>query len=291
MLRFGSALIQTVRDLDPFALPVDLLFPGRTVEDLREHADLLAPHHVDFDAGSILLGVQSHVVRIGGLVILIDTCIGEHKPRAQRRDWHQRQATGYLERLSALGLTPDDVDIVLCTHLHADHVGWNTQWVDGRWVPTFPRARYLISRDEFEQWQAAETNEAGRHNHGSFIDSVAPIVEAGQADLVEDGFALADGVTLMALPGHTRGQLGLCLCHGERRAVFSADAVHTPVQVFRPDWASRFCSDQDRAIATRRSLFEAAADRDDLLLPAHLRHVSAMRIRRTGGGYRPEFVP
>lgn len=291
MLEFGAAVIDTIVDLDPFALPIDLLFPGRSIETLRPLEATLAPHHVDFNAGHILLGVQSHLVRLGGRNILIDTCVGEHKPRPRRADWDQREATGYLERLAAKGLEPEDIDILLCTHLHADHIGWNTRLIDGRWVPTFPKARYLIGKAEYAQWLAEEEKAPGAHNHGSFSDSVMPVVDAGQAELIEDGFGLGPGLSLAALPGHTSGQLGLCLCQDNRRAFFCADAVHTPIQVFHPDWASRFCSDPQEAIATRLSLFERVADTEDLLIPAHLRHFAAMRILRGGDGYRPEFIP
>ncbi len=291
MFTFGSARITTISDLDPFPLPVDLLFPGKSVETLRPLEAELAPHHVDFDSGSILLGVQSHLLQVGGLNVLIDTCVGQHKPRPRRADWHQRAATGYLENLARAGLRPEDIDIVLCTHLHADHVGWNTQLIDGRWVPTFPNARYLMGRAEFAQWRAEEEQAPGQHNHGSFVDSVMPVVEDGRAEFVDEGFSLAAGLDLVALPGHSRGQLGLCLCQQERRAIFCADAIHTPVQVYHPDWASRFCSDPERAISTRRALLEQAVARQDLLIPAHLRHFAAMQVRRDAhGNYHPVFV-
>ncbi len=290
MMNFGTATIETISDLDPFALPIDLLFPDRAVESLEPHRQALAPHHVDFNNGQILLGVHSHLLRIGGRTILIDTCIGEHKPRPRRPDWHQRASTRYLERLARTGLRPEDIDIVMCTHLHTDHVGWNTKLVDGRWVPTFPNARYLIGRTEFAHWQAEEKASPGVHNHGCFSDSVMPIIEAGLAEFVDDGFEIASGLSLMALPGHTPGQLGLCLCHGSQKAFFCADAVHSAVQVFHPDWVSRFCSDPATAITTRQDLFDRVAGTGDLLIPAHLRHFSAMRIEATNAGYVPGFV-
>lgn len=290
MFTFGDAKIDTITDLDPFVLPIDLLFPGRSLEVLRAHEDLLAPSHVDFESGTVLLGVQSHLLRVDGLTILIDTCIGEHKPRPRRADWHERQATGYLNRLADAGLRPEDVDIVLCTHLHADHVGWNTMLSDGRWIPTFPRARYLIGRTEFDRWKAEEQRLPNTHNHGSFADSVMPVVEAGLAEWVDDGFELGKHMSLIALPGHTAGQIGLCLCHGERRAFFCADAIHSPIQVFRPEWASRFCTDPEAAVATRLSLLERVADTDDILIPAHLRDHIAMRITPGSTGFLPEFI-
>jgi glyoxylase-like metal-dependent hydrolase (beta-lactamase superfamily II) len=292
MLSFGPARMSAIGDLDPFALPIDLLFPGRSIETLRPHEADLAPHHVDFDTGRILLGVQSHLLQIGTLTILIDTCIGEHKPRPLRADWNARVASGYLDRLAAVGLSPDDIDIVMCTHLHADHIGWNTRLVDGRWVPTFGKARYLIGRSEFDHWRTEEEKAPGSHNHGSFSDSVMPLIEAGCVDLVEDGYELCQGLNLIALPGHTGGQLGLCLCHQQQQAFFCADALHSPVQVFHPDWATRFCTDPQAAIATRRGLLARAVETGALLIPAHLRHFSAMRILfDVDGIYRPEFVP
>lgn len=292
MLNFGTATIDAISDLDRFALPIDLLFPGRSVETLEPHRAALAPYHVDFDAGEILLGVHSHLLRVNGRTILIDTCVGEHKPRPKRPDWDQRAATGYLERFARAGLRPEDIDIVMCTHLHTDHVGWNTQLIDGRWVPTFPNARYLVGRTEFDHWQAQELASPGVHNHGCFSDSVLPIIEAGLADFVEDGFDIGGGVSLTALPGHTPGQLGLCLCHGTQQALFCADAVHSPVQVYQPEWASRFCSDPAMAVDTRLKLFDRFADTSNLLIPAHLRHYSAMRIQSSNsGGYVPDFMP
>src|SRR5690606_29853570 len=165
--------------------------PGATGEALRPFEATLAPDHVDLARGNILIGLHSLLLRVGGLNILIDACVGEQKHRPRRADWHQRAGTGYLDRLRAAGVAPEEIDIVLCTHLHADHVGWNTRMDNGRWVPTFPKARYLIGRDELAHWQAEEAAEPGRHNHGSYADSVLPVIEAGQSELVDDGFELA----------------------------------------------------------------------------------------------------
>ena len=124
---YGSATVHRVVDIDPFALPLSFLFPGATLEALGPTRDVLAGSHIDLQTASVLLAIQSHLIRFGGKTILIDTCVGEHKPRPARADWHQRVSTRYLANLAAAGCTPDDVDIVMCTHLHADHVGWNTR--------------------------------------------------------------------------------------------------------------------------------------------------------------------
>lgn len=291
MLTLGAATVERVIDLDPFALPLGLLFPGAEIEAIRDAEPWLAPHHVDFAAGNVLLGVQSHLLRVGGLTILIDACVGEHKPRPRRADWHDRAATGYLARLAASGVRAEDVDLVLCTHLHADHVGWNTRMENGTWVPTFPRARYLASRGELDHWAAAEAAEPGVHNHGAWTDSIAPIIEAGRMEAMDDGASLGPGLSLMPLPGHSPGQVGLCLRHAEGRAIFCGDAIHSPAQLRRPDWCSAFCADRDQAAATRIALLEDAHADGALILPAHLRGPLALRAAPAGeAGWRPDFV-
>jgi glyoxylase-like metal-dependent hydrolase (beta-lactamase superfamily II) len=291
MFDLGNATLEKIVDIDPFRLPLNFLMPAADIEALRPHRALLEPHHVDFDSGEVLLGLHSLLLRVGGLTILIDACVGEHKPRPRRADWHDRAGSGYLERLAAAGVRPEDVDIVLCTHLHADHVGWNTRLENGRWVPTFPRARYLIGGTELAHWQAEEARDPGRHNHGAYTDSVLPVVEAGLVETVEDGFEVGRGARLIGLPGHSPGQIGLCLdCAGGRQAFFCGDVVQSPVQVLRPDWSSQFCSDKDMATRTRVDLFERAAEADSWVIPAHLRHARAMRILRDAAGHKPEFV-
>ncbi|WP_040608915.1 MBL fold metallo-hydrolase [Pseudooceanicola batsensis] len=291
MLTFGAARIDKITDLDPFVLPATLLLPGRDLSELQGEAALLCPHHVDFDAGTLLISVHSFLLRVNGLNVLIDTCVGECKPRPRRADWDNRRATGYLERLAKAGVRPEDVDIVMCTHLHADHVGWNTRLEDGRWRPTFPNARYVMGLHELEHWQAEEAAAPGAHNHAAFADSVLPIVEAGLAETVTDGFSLSQGMDIIPLHGHSPGQIGLVLeGGGNGRAVFCGDAIHSPVQVFRPDWSSGFCHDPAQAAKTRKDLLERAAEEDLLLLPAHTRSAYGFRIRRDGNGHRPVMV-
>ena len=290
-MRFGEAEILTVVDDGRFALPFDFIFPDGNLAALAGERASLAPDHVDFEARTVLLGMQSHVVRVGGLIVLVDTCVGEHKPRPRRPEWDRRAASGYLANLAAHGLSPDDVDVVLCTHLHVDHVGWNTRLENGRWVPTFPRARYLMGRAELDHWTAvrAAAPEADAVNHGSFDDSVLPVVEAGRADLVEAGHAVGPGLTLLPLPGHSPGQLGLRLQTGERAAVFCGDAIHSPVQVFQPRWSSAFCDDPELARTTRLGLLEEAAENGTMLVPNHLRGATGMHVHRRGAGFAPAY--
>ena len=283
----GKATIQRIVDIDPFALQLGFLLPGASLEALGDHKGALGGQHVDWANGAILLAVQSHLVRAGGKTILIDTCVGEHKQRPARAEWHNRASTRYLANLKACGCTPDDVDIVLCTHLHADHVGWNTRLENGQWVPTFPKARYLMSLREVEQ-RATEAAARPEANHGSYQDSVLPVLDRGAATFVDAGDEIVDGGTILALPGHAPGQIGLELREGDGTDVFCGDAIHTPAQVFRPEWSSAFCHDGAQAITTRTALLARAADENLRLVPAHLRGDS-LRIRRTKEGFVPVF--
>ena len=290
-MKLGPATVERVVDLDPFALGLSFLFPAARLDDLRSHAALLAPDHVDFETGDLLLAVQSFVLRVNGLTILIDSCVGEGKERARRKDWHRRTGAGYLQALAAAGVTPADVDIVLCTHLHADHVGWNTRLENGRWIPTFPRARYMIGDAELTAWQVEEALAPGVANHGAYADSVLPVIEAGLVETVTDGFEITRGLTVLPLPGHSPGQIGLDLDYGEsRHALFCGDAIHSPVQVFRPEWTSAFCSNPEQAVASRMGLLERAAQDGSLIAPSHIRNAMGFRVERCGCEFRPSFV-
>jgi glyoxylase-like metal-dependent hydrolase (beta-lactamase superfamily II) len=202
-----------------------------------------------------------------------------------------RSGSGYLEGLANAGLRPEDVDIVLCTHLHADHIGWNTRLDNGRWVPTFPKARYLTGGKDLAFFRAQEQANPGVSNHGSFSDSVLPVEEAGQMETVEDGFDLGRGLSIVGLPGHSPGQVGLDLLFGAgEHVIFCGDAIHSPVQVYKPEWATRFCADAGTAVTTRMALMEQSADDGAMLLPSHLRNAMAMRIRRCNRGFEPILI-
>jgi len=282
--------IARVIDLDPFVLSFGFFFPDTTLAALTPARELLAGTHIDWPNETVLLAVQSHLVRFAGKTILIDTCVGEHKRRPARPEWHQRASTRYIANLAAAGCAVDDVDIVMCTHLHADHVGWNTRLESGRWVPTFPKARYLMGKAEVEHF-AGEAAANAQANHGSYQDSVLPVIERGLATLAQPSDEIVDGGKLLPLPGHTPGQIGLELDAGkDGRIVFCGDAIHSPAQVVLPDLSTRVCFDKALAAQTRRKLIERAAAEDLRLIPGHLRG-SAMRIRAEKTGFVPDFAP
>jgi glyoxylase-like metal-dependent hydrolase (beta-lactamase superfamily II) len=289
MREAGGATIDKIIDLDPFDLALTTFFPAASMAPLEADRDLFARDHVDYARGTVRIAIQSHVVHIGGATILVDTCVGEHKDRPQRPDWHRREGTSFLQRLAAAGCSPDDVDIVFCTHLHADHVGWNTRLESGRWTPTFPNARYLVGETELAFWEEAAARSVGI-NHGSFADSVLPVLEAGLIATVSADEQIVDRATVVPIPGHTAGQVGLEIAQTSGPdLLLCGDAIHSPVQITHPEWSSFLCHDPAGAEATRRSLIERAATDDLLLLPAHLRAAPAMGVKRLAGRQVPTF--
>src|SRR5437588_9348130 len=183
----------------------------------------MIPDHFDPATGLLKLPIQSWLVRLGRRTILIDTCVGNHKERPTRPKWH-RLETPYLDRLTAAGVRPDEIDMVMCTHLHVDHVGWNTRLDNGRWVPTFPNARYVFSKTDYDHFQALDRDPAkGPANHGSFRDSVLPVVEAGLAHMVSGDGALDEHLSFDRAPGHTPGHVVFTLASRGAQAYFSGD--------------------------------------------------------------------
>ncbi|MET0375454.1 MAG: MBL fold metallo-hydrolase [Rhizorhabdus sp.] len=232
------------------------------------------------------LGLHSWLLRTPTLNLLIDTCIGADKERGSG-PWSRRQSTRLLDELAAQGLQPEDIDFVACTHLHGDHVGWNTRLEDGRWVPTFPRARYGISAVEVEAWARLDAVSDTPVNYGAYRDSILPIVESGQALYVGPGEILAPGVEIVPLPGHTLSHFGIEVDHGGDRALFCGDALHSPVQLVDPRWPSMFCEDRVLGIETRVSMLDRVVDERMLLLPAHFRGARAVYLKRQEGGFLP----
>lgn len=264
--------IDKVIEIDRFALQADFLFPDSDLANLTPYRDQLEPDHIDFASSQILLGIQSTVLRYGDRVILVDTCVGGCKDRPKRPDWHQLAPSIYLGQLAALGLRPEDVDLVFCTHLHADHVGWNTKLENGRWVPTFPNARYIVSKSELDHWLTAEAQSPEPIHHGSFADSVRPILEAGLFDQVSDGFSIGKGLDLIGLPGHSPGQIGLMLHRNQGADLcFCGDAFHSVAQAYQPEWSSRFCADPLQSAQTRKDLLARASCEGTILIPSHIR--------------------
>lgn len=281
MQLIGDISVARVVESEGSFAPVDFLLPGFDPALLQAHR-WLQPDFVDH-AGQAVLSFHSYLLRTAGHTILVDGCVGNGKERPLRPMWHRQEAP-YLERLAAAGVHPEQVDFVFCTHLHADHVGWNTRLKDGRWVPTFPNARYIFGRREYEHWESEQRRDAAS-NHGSFADSVLPVMEAGLADLVESDYAFANGLHLEPAYGHTPGT---CLLHAHSRGehgVFTGDVIHTPVQLADPQLSSRFCADPAQSALTRQALCERYAETATRLFTGHFPAPSAARIVRAGSTF------
>ena len=261
-------------------------FPTSPEETWQAEAPMLVPHFLDAETNTVRSAVQSWVLRSEGKTILIDTGNGNHKERPYVPMWGHLD-TDYLANLAAAGVEPEDVDIVVNTHLHLDHVGWNTYLHDRSWVPTFPNAKYLIAKDEFEFWNPANGHKPmfGPGNQNVFEDSVAPVHAAGQSLLWEGEHRIDGNLVLSSAPGHTPGSAVVTLESGSDRALFAGDILHSPAQFAQPDFSSCFCEDPDTARATRHRLLGWAADNNALVLPAHFGGHAAAEIARAGSTF------
>jgi len=234
----------------------------------------------------LILCFQSYIVRTPHHTILIDSCIGNDKQRPARPKWHMKSDDTYMRGLAAAGVTPADIDYVMCTHLHVDHVGWNTRLENGRWVPTFPKARYVFGKSEYDYW--SEQN--ARTPVPPFGDSVLPVVEANKADIVGDDFAIGDHVRILPTPGHTPGHVAFTFGKNKDTAVFSGDLMHTPLQTLHPELSPKFDVDPVQAAVTRRNFLERYCDTDTLCCTAHFPSPSVGKIRRKGNAFACEAV-
>lgn len=257
-------------------------FPGLTRETLDENRAWLEPEALDPATGKVRLCVQSYVVRTPRHTILVDSCVGNGKERPGRPFWHMRRDDAWERGLAAAGVRVEEVDYVMCTHLHADHVGWNTRLEDGRWVPTFPNARYVFGEKEFAHWSAEHAKAA----NPVMADSVLPVVEARRADLVRTDAALDDHVRLVPTPGHTPDHYSVELGRGGTAAVLTGDLIHSPLQARYPELSMRADFDPAQAARTRRRFLECHCDAGTLLCTAHFPSPSVGRLGRWGDGFR-----
>jgi len=258
---------------------------------LQAHLGWLVPHHYAPDHDRLITSVHSWLIRTKYHMVLLDCCAGNHKDRPGFTRFHQLD-TPFLARLQAAGATPEAIDIVMCTHLHSDHVGWNTVRRDGRWVPTFPNARYLFSRAENEYGDPRRNPRADADlmRSNAYRDSVLPVIESGQAQLIDGNHAIDDTLLIEPAPGHTLGHMILKVEHAGERALFCGDVVHHPLQVYAPQWNSVFCELPEQARATRRRVLDHCADENALLFPAHFAAPHVAVIARDGETFRPQFV-
>jgi glyoxylase-like metal-dependent hydrolase (beta-lactamase superfamily II) len=243
--------------------------------------DWLLPHLTNGN-GCLRLSIHSFIVETSTQRIIVDTCLGNDKQNRLVPYWNHRQGS-FLTDLADAGCPAESIDTVVNTHLHADHVGWNTMLRDGKWVPTFPRARYLLCRAEYQHWRDNPTHADTRH---ALADSVTPIVDAGLADLVETEYRICDEVSLIPTIGHTPGHVSVHIVSRGEEALITGDFMHHPCQIAHPDYDLTSDSDPARGIRTRWEMFDRLANRPVLLLISHFAGATAGHILRDAGGYR-----
>ena len=259
-------------------------FPTLGKELLEENLSWMKPDYIDPVSGQLNLCIQSYIVRTPRHTILIDSCVGNHKDRPTHPFWSKMTSDRYEKGLAAAGFGVGDIDYVLCTHLHVDHVGWNTRLENGRWVPTFPKAKYVFADRELAFWTEKEKTDPGKQPW--IVDSVLPIVAANRQEVVTSHHALSDIVTLIPTPGHTIDHYSVRIGKPGADAVIGGDMIHSPIQARYPDLCMR--ADYDRALGgvSRRELFGELCDTPTMLCTGHFPGTSKGLLTRWGDGFR-----
>jgi glyoxylase-like metal-dependent hydrolase (beta-lactamase superfamily II) len=283
-LSVGDMTVYRIVDFEGRFIPIRDLLPALTQEMLEENRHWQPAGSLDAD-DCALISVHSYIVKTPHHTIMIDTCLGNDKPRANAA-WSMRTDTSYLQALAAAGIALEDIDYVMCTHLHIDHVGWNTRLIDGKFVPTFPNARYIFAAEEHDYWRDADKTAP----NPIYQDSVLPVVELGLADLVGYDFQLGDHLRILPTPGHTVGHVAFCLGKKEDELVFSGDLMHAPIQTRFPHLNYARDAVPELAAATRRSFLERYCDTKTLCCTAHFPAPSVGRIRRWDEGFKCESI-
>ena len=262
------------------------ILPQATRDKVKE-INWLAPHFADKE-GNLIMSVHALVVETPTRKMIVDTCIGNDKQRSVP-NWTNLQLP-FLEDLSKAGYETHEIDTVMCTHLHVDHVGWNTMLVDGKWIPTFPNARYLMGRTEYEYWDKAEADKPESDkapdelNQGVMGDSVRPVFDAGLVDLVGMNHSVCDEVFLEPTTGHTPGHVSIHIQSEGAEALITGDCIHHPCQIEHLDWASSADFDQTASTATRVELMEKYVDSDILIIGTHFATPTAGHLKRKADG-------
>jgi glyoxylase-like metal-dependent hydrolase (beta-lactamase superfamily II) len=283
----GSVSVTRVLEQDA-GFPAGGFFPSASPEVLAGHEDWLKPWALD-DDGRLRISIQALCVESEGRRIVVDTCVGQ-RPLPDLYASMSNDGS-FLTALADAGFAREDVDAVVCTHLHFDHVGWNTMLVDGAWVPTFPNARYLVARLEYEHWRDATDAARAAASAITFADAVEPLFAFGVVDLVDVDHALTDTVSLTPTPGHSPGHVSVRIRSEGAEAIITGDCVHSPVQLVEPDWFTRVDSDGAQSSATRRALVAECLDRDVLVIGTHFPPPTAGHIVSTDAGVRFRPLP
>ncbi len=285
---FGEISLTRVVEMEMPLLQARDFFPDWDEAAVAPHSGWMVPRHYQPETGLVVLAIQAFLIRTPHHTILIDSCVGNRKPR--NRESFNDAEFPWMDRFLATGARPEDIDFVLCTHLHVDHVGWNTRLEDGRWVPTFPNARYIFARTELDFW-LEQSRQGLMTRTGDYVaDSVIPILEARRELLVEMDHQIEDGITLEPLPGHTPGQVGLRIASGGVEALLCGDLMHHMIQCHIPDWSTIACADQDAARMTRKAFLDRYAETEVTILPSHFPNPTAGHIIPKGEAFAFRYI-
>lgn len=285
-LSIGDWTVGRIAELEFPAFAAREFLPAAT-EDMVAEARRKLPGRVT-DDGRVVMSFHSFVLQTGRHTILIDSCCGVGKDRPGREQFADHRKSDFLAGLAAHGVVPEQVTHVMCTHLHWDHVGWNTRRLDGAWVPTFPNAKYVMAKREYDHWDAVYARSKGAKDnlHAlSFEDSVLPIQRAGKAVLVADDFELDHGIRLAPCHGHSPGHVVVHVETAGKRGVFVGDVIHHPMQLLFPDLSCRADFDMDASRVSRKALMADCADRGSIVMPQHFATPSCGTFAKAGAGY------
>ena len=278
--KVGAVTVTKIDEIEvPFPYHEKYPFLAEARPEVLEQMPWLYPHFVTPE-GALRLSVHALLVEAPGLRLVVDTCVGNDRPRRFTR--REPLSTPFLDRMAEAGWTRDSVDAVVCTHLHVDHVGWNTMLEGGAWVPTFPKARYLIGRTELAHWSA----EGDEEQQVILSDSIQPIFDAGLAILVEPDHRLSDEIRLIPTPGHTPGHVSVAIESNGERAIITGDLMHHPCQIPHPDWSASSDSDPVQSRATREAFLCEVVDQPVLVIGTHFAEPTAGYVTRDGKSYR-----
>jgi glyoxylase-like metal-dependent hydrolase (beta-lactamase superfamily II) len=278
--KIGDVTISRVVEMEiPIPYNPDAPFLREAKPDVLKSIPWLKPHFIT-DDGAMKMPFQAFLVEAPGFKLVVDTCVGNDKPRKELG--MQALHTSFLEDVERAGFDRHSVDSVVCTHLHIDHVGWNTMLKDDKWVPTFPNARYLIGRKEFDHWH--DFDDADQQQ--IMADSVTPIFDAGLADMVEMDHAISPEVRLVPTAGHTPGHVSVLIESRGESAIITGDMMHHPCQIAHPDWSPDFDTDKKAAAATRRAMLKDWADQPILVIGTHFSAPTAGHVVKDGDTYR-----
>jgi glyoxylase-like metal-dependent hydrolase (beta-lactamase superfamily II) len=276
-IEVGNCTVHRIVEQEGPFFDVMQFFPKLTKELYEENRSWLQPKFIDAQ-NRLMLCIQSYIVKTPHHTIMIDSCVGNHKPRPTRPFWNMMTSDRYEKNLAAAGFGVNDIDFVMCTHLHTDHVGWNTKLENGRWVPTFPKARYVFADRELAYWTQRQKDDASTCPW--ITDSVLPIVAANRVDIVKSAHAFNDLVTLIPTPGHSIDHYSVHVGKSGSDAVVTGDMIHSPLQARYPELGMMADHDSMQAGQSRRALFGRFCDTSTLFCTAHFPSPSTARVKR-----------